>query len=110
MADPEIQNELIEIMALQVLWEIVKNIQDAVIYTVLADETADVSNKEQLVLCIRWVDDDINVHEEFIRLHPMPGTRADNIVFVIKDMLLKRIYHRKMRMVSFTMEDLPCLM
>ena len=43
----------------------------------LADETADFSNKEQLILCLRWVDEDINVHEEFIGLHPMPGTTAD---------------------------------
>ena len=86
---PEIQNELIEIMALQVLREIAKNIQDAVIYTVLADETADVSNNEQLVLCIHWVDDNINVHEEFIGFHSMPGTTVDEIVFVIKDMLLR---------------------
>ena len=59
------------------------------LFTVLADETADISNKEHLLLCLRWVDEDINVHKEFIRLHPMPGTTADEIVFVLKDMLLR---------------------
>ena len=47
----------------------------------LADETADVSNKEQLILCVRWVDDNINVH--------VPGTTADEIVFVIKDVVVE---------------------
>ena len=36
-----------------------------------------------------WVDEDIDVHEEFIGLHPMLGTAADEIVFVLKDMLLR---------------------
>ena len=53
---PQIQNEMIEVLALGVLREISQNIQDAVMYTIMADETADVSNKEQVVVCIRWVD------------------------------------------------------
>ena len=32
----------------------------------MADETADVSNKEQLVICIRWVDECFVIHEDFI--------------------------------------------
>ena len=35
--------------------EIVQNIQGG-FFTVMADETADISNKEQVVACIRWVD------------------------------------------------------
>ena len=34
------------------------------VYSVMGDETADISNKEQLILCIRWVDDDLQVHED----------------------------------------------
>ena len=83
----DIQNEMLEIMALRVLREIAQNIQNALIYTIMADETADVSNKEQLVLCIRWVDDDLVVHEDFIGMHPLKDTSADHIVFIIKDIL-----------------------
>ena len=85
----DIQNEMLEIMALGVLREIAKNIQNAVIYTIMVDESADVSNKEQLVFCIRWVDDELVVHEAFIGMHPMQGTGADQIVFIIKDILLR---------------------
>ena len=84
----DIQNEMLEIMALRVLREIARNIQNAVIYTIMADETADVSNKEQLVFCLRWVDDDLIVDEDFIGMQPMKGTGADQIVFLIKDILL----------------------
>ena len=72
-------------MALRVLREIAQNIQNALIYTIMADETADVSNKEHLVLCIRWVDDDLVAHKDFICMHPLKDT--DHIVFVIKDIL-----------------------
>eukprot|EP00112_Aurelia_sp_Birch-Aquarium-sp1_P015994 Seg3588.3 transcript_id=Seg3588.3/GoldUCD/mRNA.D3Y31 product="Zinc finger MYM-type protein 1" protein_id=Seg3588.3/GoldUCD/D3Y31 len=85
----DIQNEMLEIMALGILREIAKNIQSAVIYTIMTDESADVSNKEQLVFCIRWVDDELIVHEDFIGMHPMEGTSADQIVFIIKDILLR---------------------
>ena len=39
-------------MALRILREIAFNIRSSVFYTIMADETADVSNKEQLVICI----------------------------------------------------------
>ena len=73
----DIKNDMLEIMAFRVLHEIARNIQNAVIYTIIADETTDVSNKEQLVFCLRWVDDDLMVHEDFIGMHPMKGTGAD---------------------------------
>lgn len=50
----------------------------------MADETADVSNKEQLVICIRCVDNDLTAHEEFIGMHPIERTTADVIVQVLK--------------------------
>lgn len=49
----DIQNEMLKIMALRVLREIAQNIQNAAIYTIMADESSDVINKEQLVFCIR---------------------------------------------------------
>ena len=48
---PKIQNEMIEALGLGVIQEISANIQNASIYTILADESADVSNKERVVVC-----------------------------------------------------------
>ena len=59
---PEIQNEVLEAMALGLLREISANIQSATFYTIMADETADISNKKQLVMRIRWVDENFAVH------------------------------------------------
>ena len=60
------------------------NIQTAVFYSIMADESADVSNKEQLVICLRWIDQNCFAHEEFIGMHPLTGTDANQIVAVIK--------------------------
>ena len=38
---------------------------------------------------LRWVDDDLNVHEEFIGLHEVPTIQTDVLVAVIKDCLLR---------------------
>ena len=45
---PEIQNELLEAMALG-MRQISANIQNATFFTITADKTGDISNKEQLV-------------------------------------------------------------
>lgn len=50
----------------------------------MADETADVSNKEQVVVCVRWLDSSLTVYEDFIGLRPVARTTADEIVSVIK--------------------------
>jgi len=71
-------------MSKEILSEITSEIQKAQYFTVMADETADISNQEQLVLCIRWVDDDLTAHEEFIGLYPLARTQASNIVEVIQ--------------------------
>ena len=66
------------------LRKIAGNIQQAKFYSCMGDETADISNKEQLILCIRQVNHDLQVHEDFIGMHKIPNTTTDEIVKVIK--------------------------
>ena len=73
----EIQNELLEAMALGMMQKISANIHNATFFTIMADETVDLSNKEQLVSCIRWVDDCFVMQEDFIGMHPLKTTNAD---------------------------------
>ena len=75
-------------MALGVMRQISANIQNATFCTITADETADVSNREQLVICIRRVDDRFVIHEDFIGMHPMERTNADQVVAILKNFLL----------------------
>ena len=73
------------------LRKVARNIQQEKFYSVMGDETADTSNKEQLVLCIIWVDDDLQAHEDFIGIHKIPNATADEIVKVIKVINVKLI-------------------
>ena len=50
-----IQNEIIKIMGITILREIASTIRQAPFFVTMADETADIANKEQVTLIIRWV-------------------------------------------------------
>ena len=86
---PEMQNDMVKVMALRILRKISTIIQATPFYTIMVDETADVSNKEQVVVCIRWVDDNFEVHEDFIRLYQVDSTGAEKIYHVITDVFLR---------------------
>ena len=79
---------MLEAMALGLMRQISANIQNA-FFTIMADETADVSNKEELVICIRWVDDCFVIHEDFIGMHPLERPTADQVVAIPKNALLR---------------------
>ena len=85
----DMQNEMLKVMALKVLREIAAEIQSAECYAIMVDETSDVSNKEQLVFCVRWVDCNLVAREEFIGLHSLDVTDAKTIAGVIKDILIR---------------------
>ena len=84
-----IQNEILQIIALGMLRNIAKKLQAAKFFTIMADESADISYKEQLVVCIRWVVDDHTAHEEFIGLHPLKDTSSKAIFDVLSDAILR---------------------
>jgi len=83
---PGIQNEMLSMMALSILREIRSKVADKW-FTIMVDETTDLSNTEQMVFCLRHVDDQFDVHEEVIGLYSLESTSADSIVFTIKDIL-----------------------
>ena len=41
-------------------------IQNAIYFSVMIDETSNCSNKEQVVLVFSWVDEDLVVHEDIL--------------------------------------------
>ena len=79
---PTIQNEILEIMASTILRKIAGEVAGE-FFSLLVDETTDVSNTEQLVFCIRYVDSQLNSHEVFIGLHSLESTKAQSITRTI---------------------------
>lgn len=58
--------------------------------TIMVDETTDSANREQVVICMRWVDTDkLEAHEEFLGLYQVDSTDASTILSVIHDVLLR---------------------
>ena len=85
---PEIQNEIISIMANKAIRNLVADIRGG-FFALIVDEYTDISEKEQLTICIRWIDKHLEVSEDFLGFFNMPDTGAETIVSLIKDVLLK---------------------
>ena len=85
---PNAKNEILQIMALKVLRGIASDIAKSGHCSIMADESTDTNNIEQLVIHIHWVDKKITVCEEYIGRMPVTQIYADIIVVCIKDVLL----------------------
>ena len=56
-------------MGLNTLRVVGKNVwDDAVCFSIMADECTDIANKEQFTICLRWVGRDLEDCEDFIDL------------------------------------------
>ena len=56
-------------------------------FSLMCDEYTDVSNKQQLSMCVRWIDDSLNPHEDFLGFYEFPNMASDTIASAIKDSL-----------------------
>ena len=57
---------MLQIMALKILRETASEIRTVQFYTIMTDEGSDVSNITQLVVCSRWMDTNLDPHEELL--------------------------------------------
>ena len=84
----EIQNEILLLMAHEILRELSSDIQDS-FFATICDEYTDISNKEQLTLCLRWIDESFEVKEDFFGFYELENNKSDTIVAAIRDILLR---------------------
>ena len=56
--------------------------------SILADETRDLSNREQMVICLRWIFSEHAVCEDLIGLVQLDNTTSDTIYSVLKDSIV----------------------
>ena len=86
---PQIQNELLTVMATAVLRKISEAIQKACYFSIMADEVTDSSNKERVVICFRRIDEQFEAHEDFVGLYQVDSTVSNSIVKVFKDTIVR---------------------
>ena len=58
-------------------------------FSTMAYEGTDVSNIEQLSFCVRSVNDNLDVSEDFIELYELDNIKSETIINVIKGILLR---------------------
>ena len=74
-------------MGLNVLRKIKDDFHPSTHFSLMADEVTDASNQEQLVICLRRVDNSFDAHEEFIGLYKVDETSANTITNALSDVL-----------------------
>ena len=84
----KIQNEILKVMAFSHLGKIADDIVSSTYFSIMCDECTDSSNREQLSICIRWVNSELEPQEDVIGLYKMDNICASDIVRCIKDILL----------------------
>lgn len=83
-----IQNEMIKTVGKYILDNLSREIRDSKYFAILADEAADVSNKENLSIVIRFVDKSHTIREEFVGFHLCEeGTSGQ----AIKDLIVNAV-------------------
>ena len=81
-----IQNELIGCCGEILTKKIIDEVRQAKFFSILADGASDCSNKEQMAIVIRFVDDQSNVREDFLGFFQCKeGTKGVQIVILLME-------------------------
>ncbi|ODM90373.1 Zinc finger MYM-type protein 1 [Orchesella cincta] len=83
----EIQNSILESVAHSVLRSILPIIQSAKFFSVIVDETTDISVQEQVSLSVRVVSDSLEVREYFLGLYNTASTTGESLTAILLDTL-----------------------
>ncbi|KAK0144467.1 Zinc finger MYM-type protein 1 [Merluccius polli] len=88
---PECQNELLQLMSNTIIRQIAKNIHSLPVlqYSLIMDGTQDISGTEQISICLRYVDADLEPQEDFVGLYEASSTTGENLFRIASDVLLR---------------------
>ena len=85
----EVEAEMLELLSHSVLRQVLDDIRSHEYFAVIVDETTDISRIEQVSLCVRHVDEQFNILDDFVGLYAIPKTDAATMTAVIKDSLCR---------------------
>ena len=82
------QNDLIFAMGENVLSKITEDVKAAHFFSVMMDETTDVSGNEQVSIMVRFVDNQENIQEHLIGFSAVERANAETLFKLLKDTLI----------------------
>ena len=85
---PTIQNEILDIMSEVVLDSIGNDVKKSSGYSIIVDETSDISRVEQVAICLRFTIEG-ETRESFIGFHATPSTEGRVLFELVKHVLGK---------------------
>lgn len=83
----DIQNQLIQAMGGEVLSTIIEQVKDAKFFSLLVDETSDISRQEQVSFVLRYIDKECDIQERFIGVVTVTHTDSATLVRTIEEVL-----------------------
>ncbi|KAJ1526617.1 hypothetical protein ONE63_008203 [Megalurothrips usitatus] len=90
---PEIQNEMLKIMAHEIQRDIIKEIQASKVFSSIMDECRDEGNLEQLSICIRSVDlKTLQAVEHFMGFYTASDTKGQSLKEMFIDSLTRMTF------------------
>ena len=92
---PQIQNEILKDLAHALLRSLISRIRDESVglskepvFSIIIDETTDINRIEQVAICVRFCNKDMESEEVFIGFHQTSRTDANTMLKLVKDSLL----------------------
>lgn len=85
----DIQNEIISLLSRYLQNDLIKKIKESEFFSIVIDETTDNSGKEQVSICFRTVDNNLNVDEIFMGFFETAITDAKTLLELVTDVLSK---------------------
>lgn len=87
---PDCQNEILKLLSDSVLRSMTQSINSSSgQFGVIMDGTQDCGGVEQESICVRYVDENLEIHEVFVGLYEPETTTGTSLASVIKDVLLR---------------------
>jgi hypothetical protein len=84
-----VQNEILQLLASDVLRRILADVQQSNYYSIMLDETSDCSRHEQLAVCLRYCDAQLDIREVFTGFHDLVKQDAMRLFSITKNILTR---------------------
>ena len=87
----DIENEILNLMSHDVIRSLMSDMKRGKCryFSLIADEYTDIANHEQLTICFRWIDENLDAQEDFVGFYQLPDIKASTIETVLKDALIR---------------------